>query len=139
MAKALLITGATGKQGGSVITALLKAEADFEIFALTRNTQSPSAQKLQQKSPNIKLVSGDLDDADAIFRKAKEITRLPIWGVYSVQVGSSRTPRFKNRTNLSPTGSHRRRSKRGKGRKARQSFGRCIHRERRYTLCILLS
>ncbi|CAO2654433.1 Nn.00g111660.m01.CDS01 [Neocucurbitaria sp. VM-36] len=86
MATALLITGATGKQGGSVITALLKADADFEILALTRNTQSPSAQKLQQKSPKIKLVGGDLDDVDDIFRKAREVTKLPIWGVYSVQV-----------------------------------------------------
>lgn len=88
MAKALLITGATGKQGGSVLNALLRVNADFEILALTRNTQSPSAQKLVQKSPKIKLVAGDLDAADDIFRKAKEISKLPIWGVYSVQVGS---------------------------------------------------
>lgn len=89
MSKAILVTGATGKQGGSVISALLKANADFEILGLTRNAQSPSAQRLLQKSPKVKLVTGDLDDSDAIFRKTKEVTNLPIWGVYSVQVRQS--------------------------------------------------
>lgn len=37
MSKTVLITGATGKQGGSVVTALLKAKADFEILAVTRD------------------------------------------------------------------------------------------------------
>lgn len=87
MARALLITGATGKQGGSLVSALLKANADFEILALTRNAQSASAQKLQARSPNIKLVTGDLDDIDSVFQKAKQASKLPIWGVFSVQVG----------------------------------------------------
>lgn len=86
MSKALLITGATGKQGGSTINALLKANADFEIIALTRNAKSASAQKLQAKSSNIKLITGNLDDLEDIFQKAKEVTALPIWGVFSVQV-----------------------------------------------------
>ncbi len=86
MSKAVLITGATGKQGGSVINALLKANADFEILALTRDTQSQTAQRLIQKSPKIKLVSGNLDAADDVFQKAREVSKLPIWGVFSVQV-----------------------------------------------------
>jgi uncharacterized protein YbjT (DUF2867 family) len=84
--RALLITGATGKQGGSVINALLKADAPFEILAVTRNAQSASAQKLLQKSPKIKLVTGDFSAIDEIFRKAKEASSAPIWGVFSVQV-----------------------------------------------------
>jgi uncharacterized protein YbjT (DUF2867 family) len=68
--RALLITGATGKQGGSVINALLKADAPFEILAVTRNAQSASAQKLLQKSPKIKLVTGDFSAINDIFRKA---------------------------------------------------------------------
>lgn len=87
MSRAVLITGATGKQGGAVVNALLKANADFEILALTRDSQSASAQRLVQKSPKIKLVAGNLDAPDNIFSKAKEITKTPIWGVYSVQVG----------------------------------------------------
>ncbi|KAH7382746.1 hypothetical protein DE146DRAFT_623379 [Phaeosphaeria sp. MPI-PUGE-AT-0046c] len=79
--RALLITGATGKQGGSVINALLKADAPFDIIAVTRNAQSSSAQKLLQKSPKIKLVTGDFKAIDDIFRQAKAATKYPIWGV----------------------------------------------------------
>jgi uncharacterized protein YbjT (DUF2867 family) len=84
--RALLITGATGKQGGSVVNALLKVNAPFEILAVTRNAQSASAQRLLQKSPNIKLVTGDFNAIDDIFRQAKVATSSPIWGVLSVQV-----------------------------------------------------
>lgn len=87
MSRAVLITGATGKQGGAVIKALLKANADFEILALTRDAQSASAQRLLKQSPKIKLVTGNLDATENIFSKAKEATKAPIWGVFSVQVG----------------------------------------------------
>lgn len=86
MSKTLLITGATGKQGGSVIDALLAQEADFEILALTRDANSGGAQKLVKKSPQIKIVEGTLDEPDAIFRNAKNVSTQPIWGVFSVQV-----------------------------------------------------
>lgn len=86
MAKAVLITGATGKQGGSTNNALLNANADFEIIALTRNTQSRAAQKLQARSSKIKLITGNLEDLEDVFEKARAATSLPIWGVFSVQV-----------------------------------------------------
>ncbi|KAF2035257.1 NAD(P)-binding protein [Setomelanomma holmii] len=78
--RTLLITGATGKQGSSTITALLAANAPFEILALTRNPKSASAQKLLQKSPKIKLVIGDFSAIDDVFAKAKEAASAPIWG-----------------------------------------------------------
>jgi len=87
--RTLLITGATGKQGGSVINALLKANAPFEILALTRNAQSASAQKLLKKSSKIKLVTGDFSAVDDIFLQAKKAASAPIWGVFSVQVRNS--------------------------------------------------
>ncbi|EXJ95693.1 hypothetical protein A1O1_00816 [Capronia coronata CBS 617.96] len=86
MSRAILITGATGKQGGAVVNALVAAKADFQILALTRDTQSPSAQRLAQKSPKIKLVTGNLDLPDEIFSNAKEATSAPVWGVFSVQI-----------------------------------------------------
>jgi nucleoside-diphosphate-sugar epimerase len=86
MARTVLITGATGKQGGAVINSLLAGKGNLEILAVTRNASSSSAQKLAQKSSNIKLITGDLNNADDIFRKAKEISSSPVWGVYSVQV-----------------------------------------------------
>jgi uncharacterized protein YbjT (DUF2867 family) len=86
MSRTVLITGATGKQGGSVVAALLEAKADFEILAVTRDASSGGAQKLQAKSSNIKLVEGNLDDPEKIFANAHKATSQPIWGVFSVQV-----------------------------------------------------
>ncbi|KAF5133427.1 NmrA-like family domain-containing protein 1 [Metarhizium anisopliae] len=86
MSRALLITGATGKQGGSVITSLLAKNADFQILAVTRDTTSPGAKKLAAASPKVTLVQGNLDDTEAIFKNAKKATEAPIWGVFSVQL-----------------------------------------------------
>lgn len=79
--KRILVTGATGKQGGSLIKALTTSSPSaFELVALTRNIDSPSAQKLRQQ-PNVKLLQGDLDDVSAIFHQAGS----PFYGVFSVQ------------------------------------------------------
>ncbi|MCJ1440980.1 MAG: hypothetical protein MMC23_001466 [Stictis urceolatum] len=84
MSKAILITGATGKQGGSVLRALLEhpsfSPSAYTIFAVTRNPESSSAKKLAAKSPAIKLVQGDLKDAPGIF---KALPSKP-WGVYGM-------------------------------------------------------
>lgn len=118
MSKAVLIIGATGKQGGAVVNALLPS-SDFTILAVTRNTASSSAQKLAQKSPKIKLVQGDLNDPTTIFKNAKEVTDKPIWGVFSVQVQSSNSsqPSIKRITKYSlqdPNGQWADNPKRGK-------------------------
>jgi len=86
-AKVLLITGATGKQGGAVIDALLKYYPDrFYILAVTRNALGPGAKRLLEKSSAIRIVEGDLDDVPHIFAEGRRIAGQPIWGVYSVQV-----------------------------------------------------
>ena len=84
MSKTLLITGATGKQGGAVINALIAfpSTPPVTIFALTRNPASAAAKGLVAKSPTVKLVTGDLDRPTAIFATATT----PIWGVFSVQI-----------------------------------------------------
>jgi uncharacterized protein YbjT (DUF2867 family) len=74
----LLVIGATGKQGGAVIDALIASSAPFEILALTRNTSSPSAQKLASKS-NVTLVQGNSETAAPIFE-----AHTPIYGVFLV-------------------------------------------------------
>ncbi|KAG9565442.1 NAD(P)-binding protein, partial [Aureobasidium melanogenum] len=87
MSKALLITGATGKQGGATIDALISSpshSSEFTILAVTRNPSSASAQALQKKSPAIKLVTGDLKDVPGVFDAAEAIHK-PIHGVFSVQ------------------------------------------------------
>lgn len=74
----LLITGATGKQGGAVIEALLSESSNFQILALTRNKSSPKAQALASR-PNITVVEGDSISPDPIFEAHK-----PIHGVFLI-------------------------------------------------------
>lgn len=91
MSKPILVTGATGKQGGAVIDALLASSSakDFTILGVTRNAESSSSKKLVERG--VKIVKGDLNDVEAIFREAAKIVATPIWGVFSVQV--SKKPR----------------------------------------------
>jgi uncharacterized protein YbjT (DUF2867 family) len=89
MSKVLLITGATGKQGGAVIDAILSTPNSASIFtllAVTRDANTPSAKKLAARSPSIKLVQGNLDDIPSLFDAAEKAAQNPIWGVYSVQI-----------------------------------------------------
>lgn len=83
---AILITGATGKQGGAVINELLRRNLPHDLLAVTRNTQSATAQRLASQSPKIHLVQGDLNEPVQLFQHARAATSNPIWGVFSVQV-----------------------------------------------------
>jgi uncharacterized protein YbjT (DUF2867 family) len=86
--KVILVTGATGSQGGAVVDALLASpeRSQFTILGLTRNPESEPAKKLAAKSPAIKIIKGDYADIPALFKSAREVTSQPVWGVYSVQV-----------------------------------------------------
>ena len=87
--KTILITGATGNQGGAVIDALVASPfiSSFHVFALTRSASSVKAQALAAKR-NVTIVEGNLDDCKAIFARIGQI-----WGVFSVQtpVGKGQT------------------------------------------------
>ncbi|KAF9074510.1 hypothetical protein BDP27DRAFT_1317230 [Rhodocollybia butyracea] len=70
-AKTFLIVGATGTQGSSVIAALLATappSGPLQILALTRNTSSSKAKALAASDPRIKLVQGDPNVPEAIFK-----------------------------------------------------------------------
>jgi uncharacterized protein YbjT (DUF2867 family) len=80
-----LIVGATGKQGGAVIDALLAlpGSRDLNILAITRNPDSPSAKALLQKAPDIiKVIKGELSDTKSIFKTVEE----PIKGAFLVSI-----------------------------------------------------
>ncbi|KAG8527829.1 uncharacterized protein KY384_006745 [Bacidia gigantensis] len=85
MTQPILVTGATGHQGGALVRALLNHQNPPMILALTRSTSSATAQKLASSSPCIKLVQGSLNNVAEVFDTATKIAQRPIWGVFSVQ------------------------------------------------------
>jgi uncharacterized protein YbjT (DUF2867 family) len=72
----ILVTGATGQQGGSLARLLLQKK--HKVYALTRNTQSPAAQDLRNKGANV--VKGDLDDSDSLERAVKDVESIFLMG-----------------------------------------------------------
>lgn len=90
--RCLLITGATGKQGGATIDALIAAGAlaTHKLLAVTRSPGSGAAQKLAARG--VTVVQGDLEDVPALFVAAERMlaaagSEPKVHGVYSVQVG----------------------------------------------------
>lgn len=74
--KSILITGATGQQGGSTVRAL--AGQGFGLRAMTRKPDSPAAKALA--SQGVTIVPGDLDDPESLKQALKGV-----WGVFAVQ------------------------------------------------------
>ncbi len=79
----ILVFGATGQQGGSVATALLKA--GWPVRALVRNPASPKSAAL--RDAGVALVQGTFADTDAI-----RVAMKGVHGVFSVQPSSGQGP-----------------------------------------------
>jgi uncharacterized protein YbjT (DUF2867 family) len=73
----VLVTGATGKQGGAVARHLLEG-GDFAVRALTRDPEQASARALADEGAEV--VRGDMDD-----RASLERALAGVYGVFSVQ------------------------------------------------------
>jgi len=74
--KTVLITGATGRQGGAVIRHMVPK--GWKLRALTFRADSAAIQRLT--SQGIEVVKGDLEDAASLERAVQGV-----YGVYSVQ------------------------------------------------------
>jgi uncharacterized protein YbjT (DUF2867 family) len=74
--KTVLVTGATGRQGGAVIRHLLPK--GWKLRALTRNPSGSAARDLT--TLGVEVVQGDLEDPASLERAAAGV-----YGVYSVQ------------------------------------------------------
>lgn len=72
----ILVTGATGQQGGAVARELLKK--GFPVRAMTRKPDSENAKALADLGAEI--VTGDLNDVSSLENALKDI-----WGVFGVQ------------------------------------------------------
>jgi uncharacterized protein YbjT (DUF2867 family) len=74
---AVLVTGATGRQGGAVVRHML-LKGWKKLRAVTRDPNSHAARALTQKG--VEVVQGDLEDPTSIARAAAGV-----YGIYSVQ------------------------------------------------------
>jgi uncharacterized protein YbjT (DUF2867 family) len=74
--RTILITGATGKQGGATIRALMGK--GFRLRAMTRHTDSAAAQALA--AAGVELVKGDYDDPASVKSAVAGA-----WGTLAVQ------------------------------------------------------
>jgi uncharacterized protein YbjT (DUF2867 family) len=74
--RSVLVTGATGRQGGAVIRSLLSK--GWKLRALTRNPGSRAAEELKRQ--DVEVIQGDLEDPESLER-----AMLGVYGVYSVQ------------------------------------------------------
>jgi uncharacterized protein YbjT (DUF2867 family) len=72
----ILVTGATGAQGGSVARELL-SNKKFNVRILTRNASSEIAKELQEEGAEI--VTGDLNDRESLKKALKDV-----YGVFGV-------------------------------------------------------
>jgi uncharacterized protein YbjT (DUF2867 family) len=72
----VLVTGATGQQGGATARELLSL--GYQVNALTRKPDSPPAKALA--GLGARVVQGDLDDAASLRRALAGV-----WGVFGVQ------------------------------------------------------
>ena len=75
--KTILVTGATGQQGGAVARHLLK-QPNFAVRALTRDSAKPAARGLAESGAEV--IRGDLDDPASVSRALEGV-----YGVFSVQ------------------------------------------------------
>lgn len=74
--KLVVVTGATGKQGGSTLKYLLNK--GFKLRGVTRKPEGDAAKALAAQG--VEMVAGDLDDADSLERAVTGA-----WGVFGVQ------------------------------------------------------
>lgn len=72
----ILVTGATGRQGGAVVRHLL--QHDCKVRAITRDPEKPSSQSLKAKG--VEVFKGDMEDVPSLHQAMKGV-----YGVFSVQ------------------------------------------------------
>lgn len=76
MSRLILVTGATGAQGGALVPQLLRR--GYAVRALTRNPDKPAGRRLRELG--CEVVAGDLDDEASLARACAGVQ-----GVFAVQ------------------------------------------------------
>jgi len=70
----VVVIGATGGQGGSVISSFL-SDGNYSVRGITRNTQSEKAKTLHAKG--VEVVSADLNDQASLVEAFKVLSLPP--------------------------------------------------------------
>ena len=81
----ILVTGATGQQGGALARLLLQKK--HEVYALIRSTKSESPKAQNLRNQGAKLVEGDLDKPDSLEQVMNGIDSVFLMGTW-VEVGT---------------------------------------------------
>ena len=81
----ILVTGATGQQGGALARLLLQKE--HEVYALIRSTKSESPKAQNLRNQGAKLVEADLDKPDSLEQATNGIDSVFLMGTW-VEVGT---------------------------------------------------
>jgi uncharacterized protein YbjT (DUF2867 family) len=82
MTRTILVTGATGQQGGATVRALLASTSGWQIRALSRNPDAPAAQALSARG--VQVLHGDMADKASLLAAMQGVH-----GVYSVQANQT--------------------------------------------------
>ncbi|WP_306056879.1 NmrA/HSCARG family protein [Natronococcus wangiae] len=70
MATSVLVTGATGNQGGAVVDHLLESDEAFDVYGLTRDASSDAARELAERG--VTMVEGDLNEKESLAPRVAE-------------------------------------------------------------------
>ena len=81
----ILVTGATGQQGGALARLLLQKK--HEVYALIRSTKSESPKAQNLRNQGAKLVEADLDKPDSLEQATSGIDSVFLMGTW-VEVGT---------------------------------------------------
>jgi uncharacterized protein YbjT (DUF2867 family) len=82
MSKTILVTGATGQQGGATVDALLASACGWKVIALSRTPEARAARALVARG--VQVMRGDMTDRASLREAMKGVH-----GVYSVQTNAT--------------------------------------------------
>ncbi len=71
MAKRALITGITGQDGRYM--AQLLVEQGYDVFGMVRGQANPKIRMIQEETPKLELVEGDLQDLSSLIAAVEQV------------------------------------------------------------------
>ena len=89
----ILVTGATGQQGGALARLLLQKK--HEVYALVRNTESESPKAQNLRNLGAKLIKGDLNNPESLEQATTGVDSVFLMGTFAEDGTEGETRRGK--------------------------------------------